>query len=67
MTLDKQTPSSELPGSAVSMTARGTGLTQVLVLDRVELTDCKMQGWDFRDLAAFLRVQDVDWVQRTGV
>lgn len=32
----------------------------------VDAADLRSQGWDFRDLAAFLLAQDADWVRRSG-
>lgn len=48
------------------MTKQDKGLARVLAPARVDLADCKLQGWDFREFAAFLRAQDDSWVQLTG-
>lgn len=67
MNLEGGKPVSDKTGSGSSQTAQDTCIAQVLDPDRVDLADCKLQGWDFRDLAAFVRAEDDDWVQRTGI
>ena len=48
------------------MTAQNEGLARVLRPARVDLAHHNLPGWDFRDLAVFLRAQDDEWVQHTG-
>ena len=65
MNLDNKKSSSDKTGSGTSVTTQ-EGLARVLAPARVDLADCKLHGWDFRDLAAFLRAQDEEWVRHTG-
>ena len=66
MNLHNKKSSSDKTGSCTSMTKQDKGLARVLAPARVDLADCKLQGWDFREFAAFLRAQDDSWVQLTG-
>ena len=67
MNLHNGKPVSDKTGSGSSKTAQDTGPAQLLDPECAGLGHCKLQGWDFRDFAAFLRAQDAGWVQRTGV
>ena len=66
MNLHNKKSSPNKTGSGTEMTKQDIGLARFLAPARVDLADCKLQGWDFREFAAFLRAQDDSWVQRTG-
>ena len=66
MKSDRQRLRSGEIGSGAAKANQNNGLARVPEPSRVDLAYCKLHGWDFRDLAAFLRAQDADWVQRTG-
>ena len=59
--------SSDESGSGSPMNPKYSGFARVLEPARVDHMHSKLLGWDFRELAAFLRAQDDDWVQHTGV
>lgn len=66
MKSDNKRSSSDETGSGSAMTAQNEGLARVLRPARVDLAHHNLPGWDFRDLAVFLRAQDDEWVQHTG-
>ena len=54
-------------GLGSAMTAQNKGPARVLKPARVDLAHHNPSDWDFRAFAEFLRAQDDEWVQHTGV
>ena len=67
MKSDNKRSSSDETGSGSEMTAQNKGLARILVPARVDLAHHNPSDWDFRAFAEFLRAQDDEWVQHTGV
>jgi hypothetical protein len=59
-------PSSDQAGSGAETNPQAIRFIPIPEPACAEQEYSKLLGWDFREFAAFLRAQDVSWVQRTG-